>query len=147
MRWILIDQILECEPGKRAQGVKCFTRSESFFSDHLQGSPPVVPGVLQVEMIAYLGGLCARDLNPRIRPKLACIKSAKFFKSIGPGDQCIVYIEIYSFADNYIVIQGGIRRGDEKIAEAKVISSITILPDSLPLDLSTIPVLYDWRNK
>ena len=54
MRWYLVDRLVECVPGKSAIGIKSFSRSELFFMDHFPGFP-IVPGVLQIEMMATTG--------------------------------------------------------------------------------------------
>jgi 3-hydroxyacyl-[acyl-carrier-protein] dehydratase len=110
MRWLLIDRVLEMDPGKRALGVRCFSRSELFFIDHFP-SYPIVPGVLQIEMIAQLGGKCIMAANQRFLPVLTSVKSAKFRKVIQPGDKAFVHVEVtvrksYSIASGWIEVDG-----------------------------------------
>ncbi len=110
MRWLLIDKVLEMEPGKRAVGVRCFSRSELFFMDHFPAYP-IVPGVLQIEMIAQLGGKCIVASNPPFLPVLTSVHQAKFRKEIFPGDKSLVYVEVemrkaYSTAKGKIEVDG-----------------------------------------
>ncbi len=98
------------EPGKSALGVKCFSRSEFFFMDHFPGYP-LVPGVLQIEMIAQLGGKCIMSANPGFLPVLTSVKSAKFRKAIEPGDRALIHVDVtlrkaYSIASGWIEVEG-----------------------------------------
>ena len=78
MRWFLIDRIVECDPGKSIIGVKVFSRSEIFFMDHFNGFP-IVPGVLQIEMMATTGGKAIKLAEDSWLPVLGSVKKAKFY--------------------------------------------------------------------
>lgn len=119
MRWILVDKMLEMDPGKSAKGVRCFTRAEMFFMDHFPGYP-IVPGVLQVEMIAQVGGRCIRAANPGILTVLASVQSAKFRKNITPGDQAIIKAEVVAIRSSYSQVKGTIEVNGEVVCEAEV---------------------------
>ncbi len=125
MRWLLIDKITEMVPGEKAVGIKCFTLSESFFIDHFPGFP-IVPGVLQIEMIAQLGGRCIMAAEPDFLPVLTSVKCAAFRKSIEPGDKAYIFAEVtkrksYSTASGWIEVDG------------TVVSSADIMYGHLPI--------------
>ncbi len=127
MRWLLVDKILEMEPGIKAVGVRCFSRSESFFMDHFPGYP-IVPGVLQIEMIAQVGGKCIMAANPGFLPVLSSVKSAKFRRAIEPGDRAVIYAEVtmrkaYSIAAGWIEVEG------KKVAFAEVMYGHIPIPE------------------
>lgn len=110
MRWLLIDRILEIDPGKKALGIRCFSRSEPFFMDHFPGYP-IVPGVLQIEMIAQLGGKCILASTNDFSPVLTSVQNAKFRKEIFPGDKAFVHVEVavrksFSTAKGWIEVDG-----------------------------------------
>lgn len=95
--FLLIDKILEIEPGKRAVGLKNVTINEAFFQGHFPGQP-IMPGVLVIEAMAQVGGvLLMRTLNVSAEKKLlylAGIDRAKFRRPVLPGDQVRFEVEL-----------------------------------------------------
>lgn len=144
MRWLLIDQILDCEPGVRAKGVKTFSRSEEFFRDHFPGLP-IVPGVLQIEMMAQMAGKCFAMANPDVLPVLGTVKTAKFFGNINPGDRCVVQAEILKVGKGFLVAEAHVE------VEGKKVSSATILFGQVQRSQLTSrdfdAVVEDWRKR
>ena len=144
MRWLLIDKFAECEPGVRAVGVKCFSRSDIVFMDHFPGFP-IVPGVLQIEMIAQTGGKCIRMAHPEVLPALGGVKSAKFIRSIEPGDQCFIKVEITQLRKAYALATGHIEVNGQKVSEAEVM--FAMVPSSNLDQTHEDPVMADWRKR
>ena len=99
--FLLIDEILEIEPGKRIKGVKHVSEEEYYFKGHFPGNP-IMPGVLQVETIAQAGAVAVLIL-PENKGKLvlfAGIDKARFKRMVKPGDELIIEVEIESFRRN-----------------------------------------------
>ncbi len=91
--FLLIDKIIELDPGKRAVGIKNVTINEHFFEGHFP-KRPVMPGVLIIEAMAQVGGvlMLASEKN---RGKLAFFMAAdkvKFRKTVEPGDRLIIEV-------------------------------------------------------
>jgi beta-hydroxyacyl-ACP dehydratase FabZ len=89
--FLLIDRILEFEAGKRIVGMKNVTINEPFFQGHFPGHP-IMPGVLQLEAMAQVGGVLAMKSIPAedVKKKILVFMSidkAKFRKPVVPGDQ------------------------------------------------------------
>lgn len=144
MRWLLIDQIVSCEPGVRGTGVKTFSRSEEFFRDHFPGMP-IVPGVLQIEMMAQMAGKCFAIANPEILPVLGTVKAAKFFGQINPGDRCYIHATITKMGRGFLTADAFVE------VEGKKVSSASILFGQVQRDrLSSTEfdaVTEEWKKK
>jgi beta-hydroxyacyl-ACP dehydratase FabZ len=94
--FLLVDRILELEPGKRAVGLKNVSMNETFFQGHFPGHP-VMPGVLILEALAQVGGvavLSARDGDNNKIQYLAGINEARFRRPVKPGDQLRLEVDV-----------------------------------------------------
>jgi UDP-3-O-[3-hydroxymyristoyl] N-acetylglucosamine deacetylase/3-hydroxyacyl-[acyl-carrier-protein] dehydratase len=89
--FLLVDRVLELEPGERIVALKNVTRNEEFFEGHFPGQP-IMPGVLQIEAIAQAGALMFLG-NPEMEGKLAVlarVDEVKYKRPVVPGDQIIM---------------------------------------------------------
>ncbi|HYN64686.1 MAG TPA: 3-hydroxyacyl-ACP dehydratase FabZ [Candidatus Limnocylindrales bacterium] len=85
--FLLVDRILELEPGRRAVGIKNVTANEPQFTGHFPGRP-IMPGVLMVEALAQTAGVAVLSLD-EYRGKLglfAGIDDCRFRRLVQPGD-------------------------------------------------------------
>lgn len=85
--FLLIDIIVELEPGERAVGIKNVTTNEPFFQGHFPDYP-VMPGVLIVEAIAQVGAVAMLShLDQAGNLALfAGIDKVRFKRQVTPGD-------------------------------------------------------------
>ena len=93
--FLLIDEIVELEPGVRAVGKKYLKPEETWFKGHFP-QEPVQPGVLTIEMLAQTGAVCALSL-PANRGKIAFfagIDKARFRGKAVPGDTLTLEVEV-----------------------------------------------------
>src|SRR5204862_6848226 len=67
--FLLVDRIVDYEPGKRVVGVKNVTLNEPFFAGHFPGAP-VMPGVLIVDAMAQTAGVVMLASLPDREAKL-----------------------------------------------------------------------------
>ncbi len=95
--FLLVDRILEAEPGKKAVGIKNVTANEPFFQGHFP-EYPVMPGVLVMEALAQTAGI-AVALMDEYKGRLglfAGIEEYKMKKQVVPGDTIRLEAEIIS---------------------------------------------------
>ncbi len=92
---LLVDRILEVEPGVRCVGIKNVTINEGFFQGHYPGQP-IMPGVLIVESLAQCGAviLLSQDSYRGMVPVIGAIDNVKFKRQVVPGDQLRLEIEL-----------------------------------------------------
>jgi 3-hydroxyacyl-[acyl-carrier-protein] dehydratase len=86
--FLLVDRVVELEPGKRAVGMKQVTANEPQFTGHFPGRP-IMPGVLMVEALAQTAGVAVLTLD-EYRGKLglfAGIDECRFKRIVQPGDR------------------------------------------------------------
>ena len=85
--FLLVDRVIEIDPGKRAVGIKNVSIGEPFFQGHFPDYP-VMPGVLIVEAIAQVGAVAMLQLEEyhgRIA-FFAGIDNVRFKRQVKPGD-------------------------------------------------------------
>jgi 3-hydroxyacyl-[acyl-carrier-protein] dehydratase len=94
---LLVDRVLELDPGKRIRALKNVTINEEFFVGHFP-QRPVMPGVLMLEALAQaaaLLGFVTHDITPDDKTVyyFAGIDAARFKRPVEPGDQLILEVE------------------------------------------------------
>jgi 3-hydroxyacyl-[acyl-carrier-protein] dehydratase len=95
--FLLIDRISACVPGESISAVKNVSMNEAFFQGHFPGRP-IMPGVLIIEAMAQAGGVLSHVTLGAVEPKplfvLAGVNNARFRKSVLPGDQLHIEVEV-----------------------------------------------------
>jgi 3-hydroxyacyl-[acyl-carrier-protein] dehydratase len=86
--FLLIDEVLELEPGERVVALKRVRRDEWFFRGHFPGRP-VMPGVLIVEAMAQTGAVAvlSEEENRGRIALFAGIDDTRFKRIVEPGDE------------------------------------------------------------
>jgi UDP-3-O-[3-hydroxymyristoyl] N-acetylglucosamine deacetylase/3-hydroxyacyl-[acyl-carrier-protein] dehydratase len=120
--FLLVDKVLEIDPGKRIVGLKNVTINEPFFQGHFPGSP-IMPGVLVVEAMAQVGGLMLFDNVDDPANWLVYfggIDKVRFRKPIMPGDQVRFELEMQSSRGRLCRMRGVAFVEDRVAAEAEL---------------------------
>ncbi len=91
---LLVDQIIDYVPGKRAVGIKNVTANEPQFQGHFPGRP-IMPGVLMVEAMAQVAGILLMQIvDPGENLLLFIgINKVRFRRQVVPGDQLVMTVE------------------------------------------------------
>lgn len=93
--FILVDRVLELEPGISAKGFKNVSANEPYFQGHFPGYP-IMPGVLIAEALAQLGAVTILSCE-EYREKLALfagIDRFRFRKQVMPGDRLDMEVKV-----------------------------------------------------
>lgn len=93
--FLLVDRIMELEPGVRAVGEKLVSANEPYFQGHFPGNP-IMPGVLILEALAQTGAVAALSA-PENTGKLvlfAGIDGARFKRVVRPGDTLRLEVQL-----------------------------------------------------
>ncbi len=117
--FLLIDRIVELEPGTRAVGIKNVTINEQFFAGHFPGNP-IMPGVLIIEAMAQVAGILAfRSGVQGDTVYFMSIEKAKFRKPVLPGDQLRLVINTTQQRGNVLRFSGSALVNEKLAAEAE----------------------------
>jgi len=128
--FLMVDRVLELEPGKRAVALKNVTINEPHFTGHYPGRP-IMPGVLIIEALAQVGGLAvlvADDDSSTKVPLLAGVDKARFRRPVVPGDQLRLEVDILQVRRNTGKCRGTAFVGEDKVTEVELMFVI-VSPD------------------
>ena len=118
---VLVDRILEHEPGKLVRALKNVTVNETCFQGHFPDYP-VLPGVLVIEALIQLSTVLARDHGLAL--ELAGISGARFKRQVSPGDQLLLESRMLPIVDGKggFAVQASV--GGELAAEAELLAAL-----------------------
>ena len=108
--FLLVDRVLEFEENQRIVTLKNITINEPQFNGHFPETP-VFPGVMIVEALAQSAGILAfrsreRTLDDGYIYYLAGTDKTKFKRSVIPGDQLRLEVEIINLRTHWMKAQG-----------------------------------------
>ena len=125
---LMIDRVLECEPGKRIVALKNVTINEPHFPGHFPRRP-VMPGVLILVAMAQAAAILVfRTLNVKPDEKAvylyAGIDNARFKRPVEPGDQLALEVHILGTKRSIWKFGCTARVGETLVAEADILCTV-----------------------
>ena len=130
--FLLVDRVLEMEPGKRILALKNVTMNEPFFPGHFPHHP-VMPGVLIVEAMAQAAAVlsfASMGIKPDDKSVVyfAGIDAVRFKRPVTPGDQLLLDVTITQSKRNIYKYKAVARVGEEVATEAELMCALKTLP-------------------
>lgn len=124
--FLLVDRIIEVEPGKRAVGLKNVTANEPQFQGHFP-ERPIMPGVLIIEALAQVGAvlMLLQDANQGKLALFAGIDGCRFRRVVGPGDQLLLTVEVLKLRGAFGKVKATATVDGQLAAEAELLFTIT----------------------
>ena len=125
---LMIDRVLECEPGKRILALKNVSANEPYFPGHFPHRP-VMPGVLILEAMAQAAAILVfRTLDVLPDEKAvyyyAGIDNARFKRPVEPGDQLAIEVVILGSKRGIWKFGCTAKVGDALAAEADILCTV-----------------------
>jgi 3-hydroxyacyl-[acyl-carrier-protein] dehydratase len=134
MRFLLVDAILEIEPGRNATGIKNVTMSEDFLADHFPHRP-IMPGMLIIESLVQLSDWVIRYGTDFDRLGLACaFDRVKFRRVVRPGDQLRLEVQVVDQDGAEVQTQGRAYCLDTLVVSAGITLALHPVSDYLDRD-------------
>ena len=120
--FLLVDRVIEFEANERIVCIKNVTINEQVFNGHFPGTP-IFPGVMIVEALAQASGILAfksrnRTLNDGFIYYLAGTDKTKFKRSVIPGDQLRLEVEIVNLRNHWLKASGKAYVGENLVCSS-----------------------------
>jgi UDP-3-O-[3-hydroxymyristoyl] N-acetylglucosamine deacetylase / 3-hydroxyacyl-[acyl-carrier-protein] dehydratase len=123
---LLVDRIVDYDPGRRIVGIKNVTINEPFFQGHYPGHP-IMPGVLIIEAMAQVGGLLLMEAIENPDDKVVyfmTMDKVKWRRPVTPGDQLVFELEMLQFRRHVCRMKGVGYVDGHAVAEAELMARI-----------------------
>lgn len=120
MKFMLLDRIVELEPGARIRAVKALTLAEEYLADHFP-TFPVLPGVLMVEAMVQASSWLVRA-SEDFAHSLVVLGEARnvTYKSfVSPGRVLELDVKARKIEAQASEFEGQGRCGDEEMVKAR----------------------------
>jgi 3-hydroxyacyl-[acyl-carrier-protein] dehydratase len=123
--FLLIDEVLELEAGRRVLAVKRVRAEEYYFEGHFP-QEKVMPGVLIVEALAQAGAVAILSMEEH-RGKIAYfggINNAKFREKVVPGDILTLEVTLDRLRSRAGTGTGIARRGEKIACRCEIVFAV-----------------------
>lgn len=125
--FLLIDRVIECDPGKSVVAIKNVSYNEEYFQGHFPGRP-VMPGVLILEAMAQATGVLAYYSWPPAGDNIYYIvgvDGARFRRPVEPGDQLRIEVTLIRRLRGIWKVQSKATVCDRLVAEAGLLAALS----------------------
>jgi 3-hydroxyacyl-[acyl-carrier-protein] dehydratase len=152
VRFVLVEKIVEIEPGRRARGYRTLSPDADYYRDHMPGYP-VEPGVLILESMAQLGGRLVqqsvRQVSGRdVLPMLAMVKDAQFRRPVRPPCRLELSAEIQSIRATGARVTAAAQVDGESVASATITYALVGLDhDTVGIGPENLSVIREWGQR
>ena len=124
--FLLIDEIIDGDPGKHVTAIKNVTSDDYFLKGHFPGNP-IMPGVLILECMAQAS--CFLQFNTVERPDkkmmlLSIINHVKFMQKVIPGDCLVIYVELVKYRLGTARIIGNVSVNNKIVSKADFMATV-----------------------
>lgn len=129
--FLLVDRVLEIDPGTTIVALKNVTCNEPFFQGHFP-QHKIMPGVLIIEAMAQAGGVLLFHSIEEPEKKLVIlskINNAKFRKPVVPGDQLEMHVTLLKVKKGFCQIEAKAYVDGQVVAESEIMASVIKLED------------------
>jgi len=128
---LMVDRVLECEPGKRILAVKNVSANEPHFLGHFPGRP-IMPGVLILEAMAQAACILALRTKGEVAGAntayyYAGIDGARFKRPVVPGDQLQLEVHVLAHKRGIWKFSCVARVAGAVVTEAEILCTERIL--------------------
>jgi beta-hydroxyacyl-ACP dehydratase FabZ len=124
--FLLIDEIINGDPGRNVTAIKNVTNDDYFLKGHFPGNP-IMPGVLILECMAQAS--CFLQFNTVENPDkkmmlLSIINHVKFMQKVIPGDSLVIYVELVKYRLGTARIKGSASVNNKIVAKADFMATV-----------------------
>ena len=115
---IMVDRVLELEPGKRIKTIKNVTGNEIQFLGHF-AEFAIMPGTLMIEAIGQSASILfshttGKGMSQREFMALAAVNDMRFLAPVLPGHSIIMEVNILKMTEEAALVEG-VARVDEAV--------------------------------
>jgi 3-hydroxyacyl-[acyl-carrier-protein] dehydratase len=121
---LMVDRVLELEPGKRIKTIKNVTGNEIQFLGHFADFA-IMPGTLMIEAIGQSASILfsrttGKGMNQKEFMALAAVNDMRFLVPVLPGDTITMEIKVLKMTEEAALVEGVARVGDTVVTRGKL---------------------------
>lgn len=121
---LMVDRVLELEPGKRIKTLKNVTGNEIQFLGHF-AEYAIMPGTLMIEAIGQSASILfshttGKGINQKEFMALAAVNDMRFLVPVLPGDTIMMEVNVLKMTEEAALVEGVARVGDTVVTRGKL---------------------------